>query len=114
MNTMIERQSTEYLKERQMNELLNWGWDNDIQEYREAVDIIAHEVKKRATLKIRMQYLLEALWIGTEFSRVPTNFDALKKVSTETIRPAKRHWKTLTGSITNSTTETMHRKSIAA
>ena len=79
MNTMIERQSTEYLKERQMNELLNWGWDNDIQEYREAVDIIAHEVKKRATLKIRMQYLLEALWIGTEFSRVPTNFDALKK-----------------------------------
>ena len=78
MNTMIERQSTVYLKERQMNELLNWGWDNDIQEYREAVDIIANEVKNREGLKTRMQYLLEALWIGTECSRVPTNFDALK------------------------------------
>lgn len=79
MNTMIDLQSTTYLKERQMNELLNWGWDNDISEYREAVDIIAHEVQKRAGLKKRMQYLLEALWIGTEFSRVPTNFDALKE-----------------------------------
>lgn len=78
MNIMIERQSTVYLKERQMNELLNWGWDNDIQEYREAVDIIANEVKNREGLKTRMQYLLEALWIGTECSRVPTNFDALK------------------------------------
>lgn len=78
MNTMIGRQSTVYLKERQMNELLNWGWDNDIQEYREAVDIIANEVKNREGLKTRMQYLLEALWIGTECSRVPTNFDALK------------------------------------
>lgn len=79
MNIMIDLQSTAYLKERQMNELLNWGWDNDIAEYREAVDIIAHEVQKRAGLKKRMQYLLEALWIGTEFSRVPTNFDALKE-----------------------------------
>ena len=78
MNTMIGRQSTVYLKERQMNELLNWGWDNDIQEYREAVDIIANEVKNREGLKTRMQYLPEALWIGTECSRVPTNFDALK------------------------------------
>ena len=79
MNIMIDLQSTAYLKERQMNELLNWGWDNDIAEYREAVDIIAHEVQKRAGLKKRMQYLLEALWIGTECSRVPTNFDALKE-----------------------------------
>ena len=78
MNIMIERQSTEYLKERQMNELINWGWDNDIQIYREAADIIAHEVKTRAMLKRRMQYLLEALWTGTECSHVPTDFSALK------------------------------------
>lgn len=78
MNIMIERQSTEYLKERQMNELINWGWDNDIQIYREAADIIANEVKKHASLKRRIQYLLEALWVGTECSRVPTDFTLLK------------------------------------
>ncbi len=77
MNLMIERQSTRYLKERQMNELINWGWDNGIQEYREAADIIVDNVKKRAGLKRRLQYLTEALWIGTEISRVPTNFDVL-------------------------------------
>ncbi|MCD7710253.1 MAG: S46 family peptidase [Porphyromonadaceae bacterium] len=78
MNIMIDRQFTLYLKERQMNDLLNWGWDNDIQTYRESVDIIANEIKSRAQLKTRLQYLTEALWIGTEFSHVPTSFEELK------------------------------------
>lgn len=78
MNLMIDRQSTTYLKERQMHDLIDWSWDNGIQSYREASDIIAHDVKERADLKRRMQFLNEALWIGIEFSRVPTDFTALK------------------------------------
>lgn len=73
MNKMIDRQQLVSLKEKEQQRLLEWGEKNGKPEYKKAAEEIAAVVKDRANLKKRLQYLNEALFIGIEFSRVPTH-----------------------------------------
>ncbi len=73
MNKMIDWQQLVALKEKEQQQLFEWGQKNGKPEYKEAAEEIAAIVKDRASLKKRLQYLNEALFIGIEFSRVPTH-----------------------------------------
>lgn len=80
MNKMINQQQLVTLKEKEQQQLLEWSKQNDKPEYKQAAEDIATIVNNRANLKKRMQYLNEALFIGIEFSRVPTHQSLIEKM----------------------------------
>ncbi|WP_455497133.1 S46 family peptidase [Coprobacter sp.] len=80
MNKMIEQQQMIPLKESEQKNLLIWSEKHGKPEYRQAIEDITEIVNSRADLKKRQQYLNEALFIGIEFSRVPTNQEVIDKM----------------------------------
>lgn len=90
MNYMIRQQGLVALKRQQQQQLIGETQKSHGDEYKRAAETIDSLIDERKTVKMRQQYLQEALWNGIEASRIPTNFDrlidALEKNDPDTIR----------------------------
>ena len=79
-NWAIKKRNFEQVKKEEQDRLIAWSQDNDESDYPEALSTIEQIVSDRKDLRFRSWMLDEAILRGIEFTKVPSDIQAVSEV----------------------------------